>query len=304
MYSRILVPLDGSTAAEKALPTARFLAAKLTVPVELLEVIDVVELGWRIAPEEVASRATVGAGMLDRMVRSREQYLQTLATTFPQGEANCTVEKGVAAEFIIDRAAIDKGTLIIMATHGRSGIGRWLLGSVAEKVLRGSTNPLLLVRSTHNAAADAEPSFKSVIVPLDGSALAEQVLPAAVELARRLNLEVILLRAYNIPYTAYVPIEGYYPADEKLTATLRQEAGAYLERTAEETRALGIGKVSSVAKEGIAADEIITLGKSTPDSLIAMCTHGRSGLNRWMLGSVTETVVRHSDRPVLVLRAS
>jgi nucleotide-binding universal stress UspA family protein len=67
---------------------------------------------------------------------------------------------------------------------------------------------------------------------------------------------------------------------------------------------LGIGKVSCVAKEGFAADEIISLARKSPDNLIAMCTHGRSGVKRWVLGSVTETVVRHSADPVLVIRAS
>lgn len=304
MYTRILVPLDGSKTAEKALPYARYLATRLKLPVELLEVIDVVELGRRIAPEEVESRVDMGIEMLERIVRSREQYLRTLAATFGHTDVKCTVEKGVAAEFIIDRAAMEKGTLINMATHGRSGVGRWLLGSVAEKVLRGTANPLLLVRSTDEAAADSEAYFRSVIVPLDGSAVAEQALPAAAELARQLGLEIVLFRAYNIPYTAYVPIEGYYPVDEKLIATLRQEATAYLDGKAEEIRALGVEKVSTLAKEGIAADEIIALGRSTKGNLISMCTHGRSGINRWVLGSVTETVVRHSSDPLLVLRAS
>lgn len=89
-----------------------------------------------------------------------------------------------------------------MATHGRSGVERWLLGSVAEKVLRGAINPLLLIRATKEAKSEGEASPGSVIVPLDGSELAEQVLPSVVELAKQLALEVVLFRAYTIPISA------------------------------------------------------------------------------------------------------
>ena len=86
-------------------------------------------------------------------------------------------------------------------------------------------------------------------------------------------------------------------------AELRAETLPYLEKKAAELKSKGLVKVSLVAKEGLAADEIISIARQTPDNLIAMCTHGRAGVTRWMLGSVTETVVRHSGNPVLVLRA-
>ena len=85
---------------------------------------------------------------------------------------------------------------------------------------------------------------------------------------------------------------------------MRDEALAYLERKAEEMKKLGVDKVSHVAEYGLAADEIISFARKTPDNLIAMCTHGHSGVKRWVLGSVTETVVRHSADPVLVIRAT
>jgi nucleotide-binding universal stress UspA family protein len=130
------------------------------------------------------------------------------------------------------------------------------------------------------------------------------VLPAVAELAKRLEAEVILFRAYHIPYTAVVPAEGYYPPiDLELIDSFRDEAVSYLEKKAETLKQLGVQKVSYVAKEGLAADQIIALARQTPDNLIAMCTHGRSGIKRWVLGSVTETVVRHSGDPVLVIRA-
>jgi len=242
--------------------------------------------------------------MIEDSVRNSEQYLRGIARTFPSG-TKCTVEKGKAEQIIIETAAADKGRLITMATHGRSGINRWLLGSIAEKVLRGATNPLLLVRATDEAKADRVATLKSIVVPLDGSELAESVLPTVVELAKILKLQVILFRAYSIPYSAYSSAEGYYAVDyEELLKAMREEAVDYLEKKTEAVKKLGIDKVSCVAKEGFAADEIISLSRKPPDNLIAMCTHGRSGVKRWVLGSVTETVVRHSADPVLVIRAS
>lgn len=302
MYTRILIPLDGSKTAEKVLPYARYLAATLKLPVELLEVIDVAEIARRISPEKSHFINTV----LENVIRSSEQYLSGVASTFPKADVKCTVEKGWAEEVIIEKAAADKGTLISMATHGRSGINRWLLGSVAEKVLRGATSPLLLVRASEDAKTEGEAPLSSVIVPLDGSELAEQGLSAVAELAKQLQLEVVLFRAYTIPLSALaVDPEGYYAVnDEELISVMRDEAVAYLEKKTEATKKLGVEKVRYIAKYGIAADEIISLGRETPDNLIAMCTHGRSGVKRWVLGSVTETVVRHSGDPVLVIRAA
>jgi nucleotide-binding universal stress UspA family protein len=300
MFTRILTALDGSKTAEKVLPYARFLAGSLNLPVELLAVVDIVEMATHMS----ADRARYLDTMIEDSVRNSEQYLRGIARTFPSG-TKCTVEKGKAEQIIIETAAADKGRLITMATHGRSGINRWLLGSIAEKVLRGATNPLLLVRATDEAKADRVATLKSIVVPLDGSELAESVLPTVVELAKILKLQVILFRAYSIPYSAYSSAEGYYAVDyEELLKAMREEAVDYLEKKTEAVKRLGIDKVSCVAKEGFAADEIISLSRKPPDNLIAMCTHGRSGVKRWVLGSVTETVVRHSADPVLVIRAS
>src|SRR5262249_59517068 len=113
----------------------------------------------------------------------------------------CTVEKGKAEQLIIETAAADQGTFIAMATHGRSGINRWLLGSIAEKVLRGTTNPILLVRATEEAKAESVASLKSIVVPLDGSDLAEGVLPVVAELATTLKVAVVFFSAFtNSPY--------------------------------------------------------------------------------------------------------
>ena len=135
MYSKILVPLDGSTVAEQVLPYARFLAGWLKLPVELLGVVDPAAIavsGLTHDPRYVGKLTEDGR-------RASETYLARVSATFPENAAAWRVEIGTPAVAIIDMAAQDKSMLVAMGTHGRTGMSRWLLGSVAEKVLRGST---------------------------------------------------------------------------------------------------------------------------------------------------------------------
>jgi nucleotide-binding universal stress UspA family protein len=242
--------------------------------------------------------------LVEAAMQEGKRYLDSIAGSFGDAEVSCAVEHGVADKIIIENAGGDKDTLIAMATRGRSGIHRWLMGSIAEKVLRGTTNSLLLVRGEEAGKTDGAASLKSAVVPLDGSRLAETVLPHVIELAKKLGLEIVLARAYQPPLSAYAGADApYIPNRDALLTLVKEEAGAYLDAKVNELKANGIEKVSSISMFGSGADEIIDLGRNTPDNLIAMCTHGRSGVNRWVLGSVTEKVVRHSGDPVLVIRA-
>jgi nucleotide-binding universal stress UspA family protein len=298
MYTKMLIPLDGSKTAEKVLPYARYFAGKLKLPVELLAVIDTAEMATHIPAE----KARFFDSMIEEGVKSSANYLRGVAGTFGDADVKCTVEKGEADAVIIEKGEAEKGMLICMATHGRSGLDRFLLGSVAEDVLRAAANPLLLVRATEEAKSEGVAALKSIILPLDGSELAESIIP--MDMAKNLGLEVVLFRAYHIPSYAYAGDETSSVVDyDELMVGVRDEANEYLEKKVTEVKHLGIDKVSFVTKEGFAADEIIALGRKTPDSLIAMCSHGRTGVKRWVLGSVTEAVVRHSGDPVLVLRA-
>ena len=117
-----------------------------------------------------------------------------------------------------------------MATHGRSGLNRWLLGSVAEKVLRGSANPLLMVRAKAEAKAEGAAPLKSIVVPLDGSKLAENVLPATLEMAKKLNIEIVLFRAFNVPYTVFHTVLRHLSVVDELLGGIKVEAREYLER--------------------------------------------------------------------------
>lgn len=299
MYKRILLPLDGSRIAENALPYARALARGLKVPVNLICVIDLAEMARNVSAAEGLFLDTLA----EDEARRRGEYLSEVAKSFPGERVQWKVEKGNAATVIIESAAAETDTLICMATHGRSGLNRWLLGSVAEKVLRGASAPVLLIRASEGAQTEGEKRLESVIVPLDGSSLAEQVLPSIADLAKQLDLEVILFRAYNIPFGIYDVGASYAVDVERLSADIEADVQQYLEDKRDALTKAGLEKISYASKEGLSADEIIKYGRKTPDKLIAMCSHGRSGVKRWVLGSVTETVVRHCSDPVLVLRA-
>ncbi|HEX9663479.1 MAG TPA: universal stress protein [Candidatus Binatia bacterium] len=299
MYTRILVPLDGSKTAEKVLPYAHTLARRLKLPVELLGVVDIAELAAHLS----AAKARFMDAIVESELKSSKEYLVRIAKTFKDAAVACAVDRGRADEVIIGEAAADKGTLITMATHGRSGLNRWLLGSVAEKILRATANPLLLVRAGDEGETVGDASLKSIVVPLDGSELAESALPAAIELAKSLNLEIMLLRAYELPASAYYGTEDYLPNYDEIKERIKEAAVEYLNGKVATFKAKGLDKVFSTAVEGSAAEEIIRYAGGCPGALVAMCTHGRSGVRRWVLGSVTEKVVRHCSNPVLVISA-
>jgi nucleotide-binding universal stress UspA family protein len=298
MYTRMLIPLDESKVAEQVLPYGRSLAKGLGIPVDLLEVVD---------PETLVAFANPAQGRpLDTLVAESmsraKSYLEATARSFRGVQVKCSTAKGKPEDEVIEKAGADKNTLVVMATHGRSGIQRWLLGSVADKVLHGATNHVLLVRGSDEGKTDGEAALKTVIVPLDGSTIAEQALPHVVALAARMQLQVVLIRAYALPPTVSPEDYGYYSAE--MLDHLESEARDYLQKKANEIKKKGVANVTSVVNTGYGAEEIITLGRNTPDNFIAMSTHGRSGPQRWVLGSVTDRVVRHSGDPVLIVRSA
>lgn len=297
--TKILVTLDGSPVAEAVLPYVRLLAARLRIPVELISVIDLTELA-RSAP---ASEALFLDQLAEDETRRRRQYLEQFAPSFASGQIDCRILKGNPESSIVEYAAQNSAAMIAMATHGRSGLNRWLLGSVAEKVLRSTSNPLLLIRATPPTRTDEPLAIKSIMVPLDGSALAETVLPPISELAKKLDAEMVLFRAYNIPAGFYDAGGGFAIDLDRLLAQTEADVLHYLEEKKAGLKKAGVGSVTIASRQGYDADEIINYAGNRPDRLIALCSHGRSGVRRWAVGSVAETVVRHCSSPVLVFRA-
>ncbi len=288
MYKKILVPLDGSTLAEQILPYARVLAEAYKIPITLLRVDnphDIAMYGPRVQDGGYLKKAAAN-------------YLPASVTV------DHVVELGKPADVIVDWAKTESACLIAMATHGLSGFQRWVLGSVANKVIRAAVNPMLLIRPAEGRDPAEAVQFKSVIVPLDGSGLAERTLPHVKVLAKALRLEVHLVRIYSAPAGSYIAAEGVYVGTlPDWSAEVQKDAETYLTGIAEELRLGGLEGVYTIAVEGEAADEIIDLARHTRATLVAMSTHGRSGIGRWVLGSVTEKVIQHCRDPVLMIRA-
>ena len=314
MYNRILVPLDGSKLAQQALPYARAWASAKSAKVELLEVIAPLE---EFAKPEVDDYAAVGAGTLgdpwpvphewsliaEHFRNKAWLQLADSAAMLGEGvEVSSKVLEGDAAEAIITEADRWPETLIAMATHGRSGIGRWLLGSVTDKVVRHGNHPTLVIRARDDAEGSPAATIGEVILPLDGSATAEAAIPHAVEMAKVLGVGVSLVRAVSpMPHTHafvdYLP-DGYQPTIGKAL----DDAEGYLESRANGIREQGVANVRAYAMLGGAGSIITDAARRSGDALVVMATHGRSGVGRWALGSVTDRVVRHSRGPVLVVR--
>lgn len=300
MYTKILVPLDGSGLSESILPYARVFAKALQIPVELLHAVDPEIITTFTDPRQGRYVDVVEADMK----RNGLAYLKRVAASFKEpSTVHQIAEIGKPAEVIVDRAAAQTGTLIAMATRGRSGVQRWFLGSVADKVVHAAANPLLLVRAADGSKASGEVTLNTVMVPLDGSPLAERVLPHVAALAKRMKLEVVLVRVHSLAAESYFADE-YTPNMERISQEIRQEARAYLEQKVRQVQAEGLDRVSSVLLEGNAAAEIVGFAKATSENLVAMTTHGRSGVGRWVLGSVAAKVVKHSGDPVLVVRTA
>lgn len=286
------------------MPYARIFSKAFGIPVELMHVIAPESLEAFMDPKRGRYALQVQADF----IRTSNDYLERVAASFPGSpKVQWHVEVGEPAKFIMDRAAQEAGTLVAMASGGYSGIKRWFIGSVAAKVLHEARNPLLLVRGAAEKAASEEAALDRILVPLDGSLLAEKALPHALAISRAMNLAVELLQVYTPPLSALIP--PAYPAEpEKVTGmqiaqAAKEKAEAYLKEKMRQLLESGAQRVSYALAEGDAAARIIDTAQQTRGNLIAMSTHGRSGIRRWMLGSVAERVVWHSGDPILVIQA-
>jgi len=211
---------------------------------------------------------------------------------------------GNPAEEIVDYAERENIDVIVMATHGRSGIGRWALGSVADKVLRATERPVVLIRAK-GARSDMlkKGVFKRALVPLDGSKESEAVIPYIEELASMLGAEVTLLQVLAVVYHVYISGDApaQVPYTEEEMKPLKASAESYLEKVGSGLRGKGVTTKCQV-RVGAAGQEIIKLADEIGADIVAMSTHGRSGVGRLVFGSVAEKVVRTGNIPVLLVR--
>jgi nucleotide-binding universal stress UspA family protein len=295
MYEKILVPLDGSNEAEIALPYVEEIAAKIGAEIIL------------------ASVSELAAAETDHLYRS---YLECIAEQVQRQLKDWGVkeEAKVKSEVLLGRPASEilryadenNVSLITMASRGRSSPGPWLLGNIAGKVLRAIGKPVVLIRApADNVALQQRSLVRRILVPLDGSKLGEVAIPYVEALAQVLGSEIVLFQAFTTPILggAY---EGYSVSPTTLKEKeghIRASAMAYLDSLGKAFQEKGLS-TSSVVRSGAAADQILEYAEANGIDLIAMSTHGRSGIGRWVFGSVTDKVLHAGDTAVLTVRAT
>jgi nucleotide-binding universal stress UspA family protein len=282
MYERILVPLDGSELAEQVIPYVEELAKSLNSEVILITVC------LSGAPMERA---------LTEYIERRAEKLQSLGI-----KTRSVCIEGEPATSIIDFAGKNDVSLIVISTHGRTGIGHWPLGSIASKVVQRSHIPVFLVRSGQLAIAAADKKLQKILVTLDGSRFAEAIIPYVESLAKAMSSEVVLARVIEpvrLPHlAAYREREKY---EQEYMAKLEREAKRYLSRKKSPLGARGI-KLNLVLRQGKPAETIIQYAEDKSVNLIALTTHGFSGITKWAYGSVASRIIEGSSKPVLLVR--
>jgi len=282
MYEKILVPLDGSEVAEQAMPYVERLARKLKSEVILMTV---------CLPGDPLERA------LAEYIERRAEKIQSLGV-----KTRSLCIEGDPAASIINFAEKNKIGLIVISTHGHGGISNWPLGSIAGKVVQRSNIPVFLVRSSQPGKAPADDKLEKILITLDGSVFSETIIPYAEKLAKSMNCEVTLLRVIEqakLPQlAAYIDREKY---EKDFMAMMEREAERYLDK--KETALAGKGvKVNSAFLIGKPVETILQYSEKKSVNLIALTTHGFSGITKWAYGSVASKIIEGSPKPVLLVR--
>ena len=305
MLERILVPLDPLAPADPVLPIVTMLAKGLDQPVVLLAVlVPVVGEGGELHPKTSAFDADIAALMEHRAAVAQRMLDGVRDRLAAAGvRAASVVATGPVAETIVHTAEAQGAGVIAMATHGRAAPERWFLGSVSDKVARTSPVPVLVVRPSGQAAVVA--SITRVLLPLDGSDLAETAIPYAAYLARAFYVPVTVIRTVQM---SWVGVGGTSTAEPGMSPELIQmvedEAKQYLSGIVARLRADGVDAEPHYAPFVAPATGIVDLAAKTPGAIIVMTSHGRSGLSRAVLGSVAGRVIRSAGVPVLVVRGA
>ncbi len=303
MIRKLLIPLDGSSLAEQAIGQACAIARGANATLDVVQVVE---------PPLAAEIPVRGPTWSEA-----HTYIESIADEIESGATIPTTHAaltGEVTEMICRRAMDTEADLIVMTSRGRTGFGRAVLGSIADGVVRRSFIPVLLMHPAATFAGKFQQrhTFRRILVPLDGSAASQEILPAANDLARAVDAQIQLLRVVQpVPVFAYdvtgVSLGGppiYQPAllDDLATTRLCDDADeqlAAIARTLEDRSGVAVGTQVVVADS--VATAIINFARGHHIDGIAMATHGR-GASRLIIGSVADKVLRHSGMPLLLRR--
>jgi nucleotide-binding universal stress UspA family protein len=301
MYERVIIPLDGSKLAEGVLPQVDALIRGRQCQVHLLSVAPTRRGVWPftdLQPEKKEQQ---------RIREELTAYLRAAAEKMSEvapADVKFDVRFGRPADEILAFAAEVEADLIATSTHGHSGLRQWVFGSVTDRVLSEAPCPVLLVRPDH--PVDSLTSYQRILVPLDGSEMAEQVLPYVKALIEpnRTTLFLISVLVTDVGERT-VTLLTSYPPGLQLATTARHHAEmqlrTYLRGMASRLRTHG-AIVHTAIRYGAPADEILRYAADVNANLISMTTHGLSGLSRWVYGNVAGQVLHRAQSPVLLVR--
>ena len=302
MINSIAVPLDGSPQAEHVLPYVAAVARGADASVVLLHAIG----GSRLVTGRLLNEAEQVAYLEQLQAESRqaaENYLDEHARGLKDLgiTVSTSILHGQPTHAIGEYGSLHMPSLIAVSTQGRSGLSGVSLGSVASHLLTQSRVPLLLVHPDEPVTRPVA-HVRQIVVPLDTSDLAETVLPAARDLARGLGATITLVTA--LPTTSHLYL-GAELVSHPTNVLKRAEdyATDYLKQVHARLEAEGLAVRWRII-HGDAAKAIHEHTVDEADTIVAMATHGRSGLSRWVVGSVTDKVVRLGGVPILIVRPS
>ncbi len=321
MFRRIVVPLDGSSLAEHALPLAARLAKVSDSTITLLHISSItMEYGPYMAQPFVYTES-----MLEDELAQARLYLDDIARSPLLKDIKIHKEamSGEVAQGILDFAQSDTADLIVICSHGRTGFKRWALGSIAQKVARYSTKPVLIVNSGYTtlpATAMASTQPINIVVGLDGSPLAETVLLPAAQLSAALNApEKGSLHLIRVVQPLQANRDAATVANDEMNTRVLAEARIYLQKVEERLQegnfaqfhlhvtssaAIGDDTATLLVREAEQEEHYDDGTEQEGFALIALATHGRGGLQLWVMGSVTERVLGSTKLPMLIVRST
>lgn len=303
MFKNILVPLDGSTRAESALPLAARFARAYGGSIILLRVV-----------ETIADHGAYLQPMIDDEKAEATSYLEAVAnsTELAGIETRRTILVGAVAPSILATIQTSHADLVVMCSHGYTGVKRWALGSVAGKLARHAPIPVFILREGETLSTLTPPKPVRALVPLDGSVFSEAVFEPVAYLVAGLAYgltqagELHLLRVIDLPFTSG-KLRSQSIIDTQTREQAKQEAQTYLNalvaRLEEASLAeLNLEATTSVESDPDVAEAIVKQAEGAGYDLIAMATHGRGGVEHFVMGSVTERVLHSTKLPLLVVR--
>jgi len=296
----ILVPLDGSTFGEHALPAALAIARKGSARIDLVHIHQVV--ATTISPASVPFfDPKIDLDLRDLEARYLEDVAAQIAAVWDGSVTHTVLDSPIIAALCQRAHEVDAG-LIVLSTHGRGGVARAWLGSVADRIIRQAKIPTLAIRPIgERPKLRHEPVFDHILIPLDGSPLAEQALSLITQIRGDTPAHYDLVRVVE-PITHGMTISGVEPViDVEAQEAAWQQATHYLDQIAVPLRQRG-HVVMTYVPIGHPASAILERAEADATTLIAMTTHGRSGLARMIVGSVADKVLRGATSPVLIYR--